>query len=68
MIQRRGLVKAREPQKGVQAGQSVLHSPEQVLETTGTERWTRGLLEARITRKDSLAFSHGRSSSLAAHS
>ena len=63
---RRGLTEAREPQKRVQASQSVLPSPEQVLEATGKERRTPEVLGARTMRKDRLAFSHGRSGSLAA--
>ena len=64
----RGVCKARELKKGAQASQSVFLSPDQVLQATSKERWTPGLLEARTMRKDSLAFSHVRSGSLAAGS
>ena len=45
----KGVGKAREPQKGAQASQSVFFSPSQVLQATSKERWTPGLLEARAT-------------------
>ena len=54
--------------KGVQASQSVLPSPDQVLQATNKEHWIPGLLGVRTMRKDSLAFSRGRSGSLAAGS
>ena len=40
----KGVGKAREPQKGAQASQSVFLSPDQVLQATSKERWTPGLL------------------------
>ena len=64
----KGVGKAREPQKRAQASQSVFLSPDQVLQATSKERWTPGLLQARTMRKDSVAFSHVRSGSLAAGS
>ena len=54
------------PQEGVQAGQSVLLSPDEVLRATSKERRTPRLLEARTMRKASVAFSCGRSGSMAA--
>ena len=41
----KGLAKARQPQKWVQACQSVLPSPDRVLQATSWERWTQDCLD-----------------------